>query len=353
MNYNSQNSLESGMKYFCLGALSSGFLLFGISLVFVITKTVDFAELRFLFSVINELPLLLSFALIFIFFGFWFKLSIFPCHAWAPDVYEGALTPVTFFFSVIVKLGVFAFFSRVLFFLLGAKAFLFFWQPFFFFASAGSIVFGAFGALLQTKLKRFVGYTSINQMGYLLMGISSGTTMGLQASFLYLFFYLVMGFAFFSILLYITDWKSGKDVLFINQLRGFSASEGWISLAFACVLLSMAGIPPLIGFFGKFFLTLAAFKAGSHSLVVLAVIMNVVSTFYYLRIIKCMFFETPRAGVPLYFFLGKSILWVSFFEFIIVFLIVSLLFGAIILGGFLFDCGLLSASASRAPAALY
>lgn len=109
--------------------------------------------------------------------------------------------------------------------MLGAKAFLFFWQPFFF-ASAGSIVFGAFGALLQTKLKRFVGYTSINQMGYLLMGISSGTAMGLQASFLYLFFYLVMGFAFFSIVLYITDCVPGKDVLFINQLRGFSASEG-------------------------------------------------------------------------------------------------------------------------------
>jgi NADH-quinone oxidoreductase subunit N len=126
MNYNSQNALESGMKYFCLGALSSGILLFGIALIFIITKTLDFSELKFLFDSIRDLPLLLSFSLMFMFFGFWFKLSIFPCHVWTPDVYEGVLTPVTLFFSTVVKFGVFTFFVRVLFFLLGSQTFLFF-----------------------------------------------------------------------------------------------------------------------------------------------------------------------------------------------------------------------------------
>jgi len=126
LNSKTQNSSESGIKYFCLGALSSGFLLFGISLVFIITKSLDFLEVRFLFSLVKELPLLLSFALIFVFFGLWFKLSIFPCHAWTPDVYEGVLTPVTFFFATVVKLGVFIFFTRVLFFLLGSNIFYFF-----------------------------------------------------------------------------------------------------------------------------------------------------------------------------------------------------------------------------------
>jgi NADH-quinone oxidoreductase subunit N len=289
MNYNSQNSLEAGMKYFCLGALSSGFLLFGIALTFIMTKTLDFGELRFLFEGIEELPLLLSFALIFIFFGFWFKLSIFPCHAWTPDVYEGVLTPVTFFFATVVKLSVFAFFARVLFFLLGSKGFLFFWQPFFLFVAVGSIVFGALGALLQTKIKRFIGYTAINQMGYLLIGVSSGDFFGLQASFLYLFFYLIMGISFFSVLLYITD-SNGKEILFINQLHHFGVQHRNLSIILALVLFSMAGIPPLAGFFGKFFLFFSAFKAGNHSIVFLGLVMNVISAFYYLRIIKCLFF---------------------------------------------------------------
>jgi NADH-quinone oxidoreductase subunit N len=136
-------------------------------------------------------------------------------------VYEGVLTPVTFFFATLVKLSVFSFFVRALFFLLGSKVFLLFWQPFFLFAATGSIVFGALGALKQTKIKRFIGYTSINQMGYLLIGVSSGDILGLQASFLYLFFYLIAGFVFFSILLYIGDSSTGAELLFINQLNGF------------------------------------------------------------------------------------------------------------------------------------
>jgi NADH-quinone oxidoreductase subunit N len=186
---------------------------------------------------------------------------------------------------------------------LGTKIFIFFWQPFFLFASTGSIVFGACGALVQTKLKRFVGYTAINQMGYLFIGISSGTSLGLQVSFLYLFFYLVMGFGFFSVLLYIKDCRFGKDVVFLNQLRGFSFFHRNVSMLLAVVLLSMAGIPPLAGFFGKFFLFLASFKAGNHSLIVLGLILNVISTFYYLRIVKCMFFEGPNR-LATNFFLG-------------------------------------------------
>jgi NADH-quinone oxidoreductase subunit N len=324
MNYNSQNSLEAGMKYFCLGAMSSGVLLFGIALIFIMTKTLGFLELRFLFNELNDLPLLLSFALIFIFFGFWFKLSIFPCHAWTPDVYEGVLTPITLFFATVVKLGVFTFFVRVLFFLLGSKLFLFFWQPFFLFVATGSIAFGAFGALVQTKIKRFVGYTTVNQMGYLFIGVSSGDLLGLQASFLYLFFYLVMGFSFFSILLYINDFNTGRDVLFINQLTNFGSRHRNLSVGLVLVLFSMAGIPPLAGFFGKFFLFFSAFKAGNQSLIFFGLAMNVVSAFYYLRLVKCIFFESEREPSHL-FFLGRGHLWPKAFYSILGLLFFSLL----------------------------
>jgi NADH-quinone oxidoreductase subunit N len=300
MNYKSQNCLEAGMKYFCLGTLASGFFLFGIALVFITTKTLDFSELRFIFNSVEHIPLLVVFALIFIIFGVWFKLSIFPCHIWTPDVYEGVLMPVTLFFSTLVKLSVFAFLVRVLFFLLGAKVFICFWRPVFFVGAVSSILFGGLGALRQTKIKRFIGYTSINQMGYLLIGISSGDFFGLQASFLFLFFYIITGFIFFAILLHISNFTSGKEILFINQLRRFGQEHRHLASVLALVLFSMAGIPPLIGFFGKFFLFFSAFKAGNFILIIFASGMNIVSAFYYLRIVKCMFFE--RVESEQYFF---------------------------------------------------
>jgi NADH-quinone oxidoreductase subunit N len=177
------------------------------------------------------------------------------------------------------------------------------------FAATGSIVLGALGALIQTKIKRFIGYTAINQMGYLFVGVSSGGLLGIQASFTYLFFYLVMGFLFFSILLYINDFKTGKDIIFINQLSSLSYQHKNISIILALVLFSMGGIPPLVGFFGKFFLLLSAFQAGNHSLVFLGSVMNVFSAFYYLRLIKCMFFEISlptRKSPAVSFSLGFS-----------------------------------------------
>jgi NADH-quinone oxidoreductase subunit N len=209
-------------------------------------------------------------------------------------VYEGVLTPVTIFLATVVKLSVFAFFVRVLFFLLGANLFLFFWQPFFLSSAAASIVIGAFGALRQTKIKRFIGYTSINQMGYLMIGVSSGELLGLEASFLYLYFYVLMSFSFFVMLMYMTDPLTGKDILFLNQLGGLGKKNLGIATTLALVLFSMAGVPPLAGFFGKFFLLFSAFRAGNHSLVVVGLVANVVSTFYYLRLVKCLFFEEPR-----------------------------------------------------------
>lgn len=164
-------------------------------------------------------------------------------------------------------------------------------MPVFLFVAAGSIVVGGLGALRQTKLKKFIGYTSINQMGYMFIGVSSGDLLGLQASFLYLFFYVITGFTFFAILLYVTDSRTGKDVLFINQLSFFGRQSRNLSFILALALFSMAGLPPLAGFFGKFFLFFSAFKAGNHSLIVLGLVMNVISAFYYLRIVKCLFFE--------------------------------------------------------------
>lgn len=190
-----------------------------------------------------------------------------------------------------VKLSVFAFLVRLLFFLLGSEAFLSVWQPAFLCVSSLSIVFGALGALLQTKIKRFVGYTSINQMGYLLIGVSSGSVEGLQASFLYFFFYILMSLGFFIVLLYSSGETTHTGLLFINQLSGFGQKHKGIAIFLCLILFSMAGIPPLAGFFGKFFLFFSAFKAGNHCLVVLGLLTNLVSVFYYLRLIKCMLFE--------------------------------------------------------------
>jgi NADH-quinone oxidoreductase subunit N len=325
MNYNSQNSIEAGIKYFCLGALSSGLLLFGIALLFIITKTLNFAELRYLFQELDQLPRLLSFSLTFIFFGFWFKLSIFPCHVWAPDVYEGVLTPVTLFFATVVKLSIFSFFVRVLFFLLGTRLFLTFWQPLILFVAAGSIVFGALGALVQTKLKRFVGYTAINQMGYLFIGLSSGSSLGLQSSFVFLYVYLITTLLLFAILLYVSDSRTGADVLFINQLNTFGQQHRNLSLILAIVLFSMAGIPPLAGFFGKFFLLFSAHQSGNHSLVFLGLVMNVISGFYYLQIVKCLFFEEFVSRESIYsFFLGDTV-YTAFFNNLLIFFTFHLL----------------------------
>lgn len=199
---------------------------------------------------------------------------------------------------------------RVLYFLLGSNLFFTVWQPLLLFVAAGSILLGALGALLQTKIKRFVGYTSINQMGYLLIGVSSGDIEGLQASFLYLFFYLIMSFSFFSILLYVHNVKTGKDILFLNQLNYFGHKHRNLAIILALVLFSMAGIPPLAGFFGKFFLFFSAFKAGNHSLILLGLITNVVSAFYYLRLIKCMFFEEEQqltSNSEYFFFVGSNV----------------------------------------------
>jgi NADH-quinone oxidoreductase subunit N len=246
----------------------------------------------------------------------------------------------------VVKLGVFYFFVRVLFFLLGSKLFLLFWQPIFLFVAAGSIIFGAFGALVQTKIKRFVGYTSINQMGYLLIGVSSGDLFGLQSSFLYLFFYVIMGFSFFSILLYVNDFNTGKDILFINQLGQFGQKHRNLSVILALVLFSMAGIPPLAGFFGKFFLFFSAFKAGNHSLVVLGLVANVISTFYYLRLIKCMFFEELKSRGVYLFFVGFDEVHSAAFDLILGFFLFILLVSPIYLNRLLLVFEHLASSAS-------
>jgi NADH:ubiquinone oxidoreductase subunit 5 (subunit L)/multisubunit Na+/H+ antiporter MnhA subunit len=230
----------------------------------------------------------------------------------------------------VVKLAVFFFLVRVLFFLLGSNIFLFFWQPFFLFVSAGSILFGGLGALLQIKLKRFVGYTSINQMGYLFLGISSGDFLGLQASFLYLGFYLIMGFTFFSILLYVSNLRTGKDLLFISEFARFGLDHRNLSIILAIVLFSMAGIPPLAGFFGKFFLFFSVFKAGNHSLLFLGLLMNIVSTFYYLRIIKSIFFvETVCQAKPYTFFVGTNSHYFLTYSFILL-----VFFGVLVLAPF-------------------
>lgn len=235
----------------------------------------------------------------------------------------------------------FCFFIRFLFFLLGSNIFIFFWRPLFFFVSAGSIVVGALGALTQTKIKRFIGYASINQMGYLFLGLSSGSLLGLQSVFLYLFFYLSMVFCFFTIVLHLKDLRTGRELLFLNQLSGFAQAHNSFSLVLALVLFSMAGVPPFVGFFGKFFLFWATFKAGNFGLIALGLIMSVVSAFYYLRIIKAIFFAEPHEYE--YSTYGG---WNPLMAFILSFFVFILLFGPFFIERLWFKTYCLSHSAA-------
>lgn len=308
-NARSHRSVESAIKYFCLGSVSSGLFLYGISLLYGLVGSSNFYEIRqyltvFIDSdiqgyVVNP-PFILYLSAYLVIFGFLFKLSAFPCHIWTPDVYEGALGPVTAIFAISAKFGVFLFFLKFL-------LITFFNVPnllntLFLFSALGSLVVGCFGALVQKKIKRFVAYTSINQVGFLLMGLSCGTLYGFCASFLHLQIYYIMGIAFFTFVLSFSIYecspnsikKGGREMVYLSDLTGLGKYDISISPIFiTIVLFSMAGVPPLGGFFSKYFILVAVSESSNYSLVIVGLFVNVVSAFYYIKIISRIWFTGP------------------------------------------------------------
>jgi len=284
----SARSSEAGLKYFVLGALSSGMLLYGASLVYGFTGSTDFADIAAAVQP-SGANIGLIFGLVFLMAGFAFKISAVPFHMWTPDVYEGAPTPVTAFFAAAPKLAAMALTVRVL--ITAFPAVTAQWQQIVTFLAIASMALGSFAAIGQTNIKRLMAYSSIGQMGYALVGLAAGTTEGVQGVIIYLAIYLAMTLGSFACILAMR--RNGRMVEDIDQLSGLSSTSPLMAFLLAMLLFSLAGIPPLAGFFAKFYVFLAAIRAGLYALAVIGVLLSVVGAYYYLRIVKIMYFDAP------------------------------------------------------------
>ena len=281
-------STEAGLKYFVLGALSSGMLLYGCSMVYGFTGTTSFAGLSEAFAAGQGTPPLgLIVGLVFLSAGLAFKVSAVPFHMWTPDVYEGAPTPVTAFFATAPKVAAIALFVRVMVGPFGDLVAQ--WQQIIVFISIASMVLGAFAAINQRNIKRLMAYSSIGHVGYALVGLAAGTEEGVRGIAIYMAIYIFMNLGTFACILCMR--QRDKMVESIDDLKGLSTTQPMMALALAIFMFSMAGIPPLAGFFGKFFVFMAAINAGLYILAVIGVLASVVGAFYYLRIVKFMYFD--------------------------------------------------------------
>jgi NADH-quinone oxidoreductase subunit N len=282
-------STEAGLKYFVLGALSSGMLLYGASLIYGFTGTVSFAGIA---QAASHGGVGLIFGIVFLFAGFCFKVSAVPFHMWTPDVYEGAPTPVTAFFASAPKVAGLAMFVRGA--VMAFPGITSQWQQIVVFVSIASMLLGSFAAIGQRDIKRLMAYSSIGHMGFALVGLAAGTSEGVQGVLVYAAIYITMTLGTFAVILSMRR-ESGM-VESIDQLAGLARTNPTAAFFLAMLLFSMAGVPPLAGFFAKFYVFLAAIKAGLYVLAVIGVLASVVGAYYYLAIIKTMYFDEPAEG---------------------------------------------------------
>ncbi len=291
-----QRSGEAGLKYFVLGALASGILLFGMSLIYGFTGTTSFAGIDAALSggvSTGEL-----FGIVFVLAGLAFKISAAPFHMWTPDVYEGAPTPVTAFFASAPKVAALALTMRVALEAFGSQAAA--WQQIVIFAALASIVIGALGAIGQTNIKRLMAYSSINNVGFILIGLACATAEGAAAMLVYLAIYVPMTLGGFVAILMLKD-ADGEPIETIADLAGLSRHRKLLAAALAMVMFSLAGIPPLFGFWGKFVVFQAAVEADLVALAAIGIAASVIGAFYYIKIVKVMYFDDPVNKV-----VGKS-----------------------------------------------
>ncbi len=286
-NRDSARSSEAGLKYFVLGALASGLLLYGISLIYGFAGTTSFTRIAQAMN--HQPPVGLVVGIVFVVAGLCFKISAVPFHMWTPDVYEGAPTPVTAFFASAPKVAAVGLFLRVLVEPFGHMVGQ--WQQLIVIVSIASMLLGALAAMGQTNIKRLMAYSSIGHMGYALIGLATNTEAGVRGVLVYVALYVVMNAGAFACIAAMR--RRGKAVEQISDLSGIARSEPGLALGLTIFMLSMAGIPPLSGFFGKLYVFLAAVQAGMWTLAVVGVLASVVGAYYYLRIIKVMYFEAP------------------------------------------------------------
>ena len=279
-------STEAGLKYFVLGALASGMLLYGISLLYGFTGTTDFAGIAKVLG--GELNIGLIFGIVFVLAGLGFKISAVPFHMWTPDVYEGAPTPVTAFFATAPKVAAMALMTRVVVDAMGPAIGA--WQQIIIFLALASIILGAAGAIGQKNIKRLLAYSSINNVGFILIGLAAGTQQGVEAVLTYLLVYVVTTIGAFLVVLQLRD-AEGNQIESIPALAGLSEYRPGLAAAMAVFLLSLAGIPPLFGFWPKYLVFEAAVNANLVPLAVAGIVASVIGAFYYIAIIKTMYFD--------------------------------------------------------------
>ena len=280
-------STESGLKYFTLSALSSGLLLYGCSLVYGFAETTNFNEIL---NNSKESQYGLTFAIVFILAGLAFKISAVPFHMWAPDVYQGSPTSVTIIFAILPKIAALTVFIRFLYIPFANMSEQ--WQIIIVFLSIASMLFGAVAAIGQKNLKRLVAYSSIGHMGYALAGLSTETNHGIQSSIIYISIYLVMNLAFFSCLFMLR--RNVKYYEKIDDLSGLSKNHPLLAFSLLIILFSLAGIPPLAGFFAKFYIFMAVIEESMYFLAIIGLLSTVVAAFYYIRIIKIIYFDPEK-----------------------------------------------------------
>lgn len=283
-----QRSAEAGLKYFVLGALASGILLYGVSLLYGFTGTTTYDGIAA--AMAEDMSTGELFGLVFVLAGLAFKISAVPFHMWTPDVYEGAPTPVTAFFASAPKIAAVALSVRVVIdAMLPASAD---WQQIVIFVALASILLGAVAAIGQSNIKRLLAYSSINNIGFALIGVAAATETGVAATLSYMAIYVVMTLGSFLCVLQMRD-ASGRPVEDIESLAGLSKSQPGLAAAFAIFMFSLAGIPPLLGFWAKFLVFDAAVQAGLFSLAVIGIALSVIGAYYYLRIVKTIYFDDP------------------------------------------------------------
>jgi len=309
---NSEFSAESGLKYFILGAFSSGFLLFGCSLIYGFTGTTNYELISLLLVNLNFNSLCnngIFVGLLFVFVSFLFKISAAPFHLWSPDVYEGSPTNITAFFAITPKLGILAFFLRLFFDCF--YVFLTSLQSFLILSSISSMIVGCFGAIWQIKIKRLLAFSAITHVGYMLIGLSCTSVESINSVIFYCFIYVFMSILSFSLLLTIRKASDLKRFKYIEDLTTISKVNPFVGVSIAIVFFSIAGIPPFAGFFAKMFILFSAISQSLFFVTLIAILTSVFSCFYYLRVIQITFFEQTKFWITLDTFNKETSLLIS------------------------------------------
>jgi NADH-quinone oxidoreductase subunit N len=293
----SATATEAAMKYFVLGALASGMLLYGMSMLYGATGTLSIAELSALVVAGGARDLVMVFGLVFIVAGLGFKLGAAPFHMWVPDVYHGAPTAVTLFIGTAPKLAAFAFIMRLLVLGLGAEQLLAEWQDMLVLMAVLSLAIGNVTAIAQTNLKRMLAYSTIGHMGFLLLGILSGSAIGYGAGMFYVAVYVLMSLGTFGMILLLS--RGGFEAENLDDFKGLNQRSPWYAFIMLLLMFSMAGIPPTVGFYAKLAVLQAVVEADFLWLAVVAVLFSLIGAFYYLRLIRLMYFEAPVDTAPI------------------------------------------------------